>query len=167
MHPLLTESLYNSVYFRRSKKFQKNPGRLKDLVEIICSYEPRCVLDVGCGIGFIVNELRNRGVEAYGVDFAKSLLDEYWQDSPYFFLCDAKYLPFVDETFDVVFSSDFFEHILEGDIDQVVSEMKRVGGRVLTRIAYGNDLDRDQELYHITNKPKEWWVEKLKGVEII
>jgi ubiquinone/menaquinone biosynthesis C-methylase UbiE len=139
-----------------------------ELMKIIKEYSPKRVLDVGCGIGFLVHELRNNDIDAYGTDFSESLLYDYWKDSPYFYLADAKYLPFEDKSFDLVITTDFFEHIPEGDIDEVVEELNRVGKKVISRIAWEASIRGDQNLYHVTNKSREWWEEKLKGkVEII
>ena len=66
-----------------------------------------------------------------------------------------------------MFSSDFFEHLPEEKIDSVVSEMKRVGKIVLSRVAYKDKLTRRQAMYHLTNETKEWWENKLEGVTLV
>lgn len=126
--------------------------------------EPESVLDVGCGLGTLVYKLKREGIEAVGVDFAdvfKKLCEE-----DFFIQADAKKLPFKDNSLDVVFSSDFFEHIPEEDINTVYNEMKRVGKRVVAEIACdtGGKLRRHQQAYHLTHKPKDWWVDKLPGI---
>lgn len=163
----MTVELYHAKYFSGSKKFQKNKSRLKEIADIVCSFEPKKVLDVGCGLGYLVRELRDRGIETYGSDFAVDLWKQKWLDYNIFYHADAKQLPWPNQTFDVVVSSDFFEHIPEQDIDQVFSEMKRVGKKVIARIAYEDVLTPKQALYHCTNKPKEWWINKLPECQII
>jgi len=158
--------LYNKKYFAGSRKFQKDGERLTELAYYIMRTSPKKVLDVGCGLGFLVNKLRDLGVEAHGVDFALALKEFYW-DKPWFSISEAKNLPFKDKEFDVVFSSDFLEHLPEENIDVVVSEMKRVGKVVLARVAYEDKLTQRQAMYHLTNKPEDWWKEKLKGVELV
>jgi ubiquinone/menaquinone biosynthesis C-methylase UbiE len=163
-----TKKLYDMKYFRGSRKFQRRGGRLDELEKIILDYKPQTVLDVGCGIGFLVRRLRDNGIETTGVDFANVLPGVYWEDEEtYFIVADAKNLPFKDKSYDVVVSSDFFEHLSEEDIDQVVSEMLRVGKVVLARVAYEAVITPKQARYHTTNKPKEWWEEKLKGIKLI
>ena len=159
----MNNTLYNATYFGRSKKFQKNNNRLEELVNIIKSYNPNRVLDVGCGIGFLVRKLRSLGIEACGTDFAEDLKKFYWGDAPYFLLADAKHQPFLDKEFDLVISTDFFEHIPEQDIDEIITEMQRVGKKVITRPAYEAKLNDRQAMYHVTNKPKEWWENKFNG----
>lgn len=160
-------SLYNSQYFHASKKFQKDTIRLEALVREIKQYSPKSVLDVGCGLGILVRRLRKDGIEAIGVDFASILKEKFWgKDELYFLIADAKQLPFKDKSFDLVFSSDFFEHIPEEEIDIVLKEMQRVGKKVMTCVAYEAKLTARQAEYHVTNKSKEWWEERLKGVII-
>ncbi len=158
-------SLYNYKYFISSRRFQRDKNRLKELVSIVKSYEPKSVLDVGCGIGNLVLSLREEGISAFGVDSAKAL-ESFWHED-YFSFAEATKLPFEHKTFDLVVSSDFFEHIPEEDIDTVKSEMLRVGKRVIARVAYEDNITKKQALYHVTNKPKEWWENKLKGIELI
>jgi ubiquinone/menaquinone biosynthesis C-methylase UbiE len=164
----MTNPLYNATYFRRSKKFQSGSSRLDEFVGIVKSYSPKRVLDIGCGIGFLVRRLRDAGIDAWGTDFAKDLQTVYWKDAPYFQLADAIHQPFMDKEFDLVISTDFFEHVPEQDIDDIVKEMQRVGNKVITRLAYKAELYNRQVLYHVTNKSKDWWEGKLNGkVDII
>ena len=136
------------------------------MADIVMKYDPKKVLDVGCGMGTLVRILRQRGVEAYGIDFAEVLPGFYWQED-YFKVAEAQNLAYKDKEFDVVISSDFFEHILEEDIDRVANEMRRVGKKVLARIAYYAELTPKQKVYHVTNKPKDWWESKLKEITIV
>ena len=129
-------------------------------------YFPDNVLDVGCGLGALVNLLRKYGVEAYGIDDAKVLPEKFWKE-PYFSIADAKNLPYKDREFDVVFSSDFFEHIREQDVNKVADEMRRVGKIRIAEIAFETPLTARQSKYHVTNKPRDWWEEKLFGFEIL
>lgn len=162
-----TKNLYNKIYYQRSRKFQTNSGRTEKIVDTILKYKHDKVLDVGCGLASVVHLLRDNGVNAYGVDFAKDL-EEVWGKTEYLKISDAKNLPYPDQEFDLVLSSDFFEHIPEEEIDQVVSEMNRVGKKVIALVAddIGEILNLRQQQYHCTHKPLDWWKEKLKGVDV-
>jgi len=163
---------YDYQYFRASKYFQLDPVRIQELADIVKSYNPIGkqfrILDVGCGLGALVKLLRKDGIEAWGTDSAEAL-KEIWKED-YFILAPANKQPFPNKMFDLVFSSDFFEHLKEEEIEPVKKEMLRVKsttGKVVARIAFEEVLNERQKLYHLTNKPKEWWVEKLKGVDIV
>jgi len=163
-----TLGLYDYIYFRGSRNFQKQSERIKELANIVCSYSPNHVLDVGCGIGYLVKELNLRGVPTKGVDSAQALKDRFWGILEPMFLADATSLPFKNGEFDLVTSSDFLEHVPEENLDKVLSEMRRVcSGTILSRVAYEAKLTSRQSLYHVTNKSKEWWEEKVKPYGVI
>jgi hypothetical protein len=68
----------------------------------------------------------------------------------------------------VVFSSDFFEHLEEKDIDKVASEMKRVGKLVIAFVAddKGTTLTKRQQQFHLTHKLMSWWMDKLGDIQV-
>ena len=133
----------------------------------IMELKPKRVLDVGCGLGPLVRMLRKNGVLAWGVDFAQTLKDDFGMKEDHFVIADSKKLPFEDNYFDVVISTEFFEHLPEEEIDIVLEEMKRVGEKILARVAYEDVLNLRQMKFHLTNKPKEFWEKKLKGVTLV
>lgn len=160
--------LYNRRYFKDSKDFQLKPERVEIFIKKIREYNPKSVLDVGCGLGALVNKLNEIGIPAIGTDFATDLKEHYWGKANHFKIADATNLPFEDQSFDLVFSSDFFEHIDEDNIDKVANEMKRVGRRVVAYVAddCGKKLNQHQRMYHLTHKDLDWWKEKLQGIEV-
>jgi len=159
--------LYNSRYFSKSaRKHQTRGKRLDAIVATIKTCNPKSVLDIGCGVGNLVERLRSEGIVAYGTDFAPPLRD-IWGDKPYMQVADAKEQPFPDKFFELVISTDVMEHIHEEDIPAVVEEMKRVGKKVLALVAVEVPLSRRQLLFHVTNKPLEWWKEHLPGIDVL
>ena len=48
--------------------------------EIVARISPRTVLDAGCAMGMVVEALRDRGVEAYGVDVSDYAIANARQD---------------------------------------------------------------------------------------
>ena len=75
----------------------------------------KTVLDMGCGVGTMVNSLVNEGFDAYGVDLIT--LGKYWEkqqlDKNRFFFVDpyTLELPFEDNSIDFVFTLGVIEHI--------------------------------------------------------
>lgn len=76
------------------------------------------VLDVGCGDGQGVAELRAQGVEAYGIDVNPTFAGEHCQTG------DARDLPFPDKSFDACICIDLLEHL--PDWERALAEMARV-----------------------------------------
>jgi 2-polyprenyl-6-hydroxyphenyl methylase/3-demethylubiquinone-9 3-methyltransferase len=92
------------------------------------------VLDVGCGAGFLTNELAASGFEATGVDLsARSLELAKSRDASKaarYKQGDLTRLPFPDGSFDAVCAMDVLEHV--EDLDAALAEVARVlapGGR--------------------------------------
>lgn len=84
------------------------------------------ILEIGCGIGAVVNELAGQGYHVTGTDISQVAIeyglakygDLDLQVQP------AEELAFADGQFDVVLSFDLFEHIAR--IDRHISEVHRV-----------------------------------------
>jgi 2-polyprenyl-6-hydroxyphenyl methylase/3-demethylubiquinone-9 3-methyltransferase len=115
----------------------------------------RRVLDVGCGAGFIANDLARRGLPVVGVDLAPEALEvaahhddtglNRWE------CADARALPFEDASFDVACAMDFLEHV---EVEPVVAEIARV-------LAPGGIF-----LFHTFNRNVLSWMLVIKGVEL-
>ena len=72
------------------------------------------VVSIGCGVGEDVAELRRLGYDAYGVEMWGSRAQK-WPElkrSPeWYYLADARKLPFEDKSFDVVLCIGLIEHV--------------------------------------------------------
>lgn len=75
------------------------------------------ILDVGCGVGALVNALARHGHDAYGFDVPAAV--PQWvkagNDHDRFFCGDAAELPFANDCFDAVTSLGVIEHIGTGN----------------------------------------------------
>lgn len=90
------------------------------------------ILDVGCGIGYVVNMLAASGFDAYGVDANAISLGKARQGAGSFSQATDYRLPYGDSFFDVVGSYTVLEHI--GDPNLFLKEQVRVlkpGGAVV------------------------------------
>ena len=79
------ENLYNDYFF--NEFYEKNGGgnymerdrwypHFDKIAEnIIANFSPKTVLDAGCACGYLVEALRKRGVEAYGIDVSTYAID--------------------------------------------------------------------------------------------
>lgn len=86
------------------------------------------VLDVGCGAGFLSNELAKHGLQVTGVDLSEESLKiaakHDHTKSVHYQSADAYHLPFANATFDVLTAMDFLEHVEQPD--SVIKEFSRV-----------------------------------------
>ncbi len=81
---------------------------------LVQRFHPRSALDVGCERGFIVNALRETGIEAVGIDISRyALVRGVGKSRGYLCeaLADSHSLPFKDGSFDLVTSHYVIEHL--------------------------------------------------------
>lgn len=86
------------------------------------------VLDIGTGTGIVAHTLSDHIARAIGIDISPSMLVHALAQrvaNEIFMLCDARSLPFSDNTFSKVTARMVFHHILE-DTDKAMSECFRV-----------------------------------------
>jgi len=84
------------------------------------------ILEIGCGIGTVVNELSEKNYDITGIDISQHAIDygkEKYGDIN-LQVNAAEILPFEDQSFNVVLSFDLLEHIAK--IDKHISEVYRV-----------------------------------------
>jgi len=145
-------------------------------------FNPRNMLDVGCGRGTFVAYAREAGIEAYGFDFSRWAVNE-----GRFYRCKAEWLrlhdatkpwPYPDRYFDLVTAIDFYEHIYAEDLDFVVDEMLRVArkwvflqiattkkgeeGYILRKGEPVSFRERRTWAGHVTVCDEEWWRKRLR-----
>jgi ubiquinone/menaquinone biosynthesis C-methylase UbiE len=100
----------------------------EQLKKLACIFEQNIIqgsdvlLDVGCGTGFSLDYFEVK--EAYGVDPAKKLVEQY-QGSASIQVACAEDLPFSDDFFDVVISVTALQNF--SDLRKGLEEIKRVG----------------------------------------
>lgn len=137
------------------------------------------VLDVGCGEGYVGEELATRGVkEVWGVD----ILDLRRNKEGAFALYDGQTLPFPDERFDLIVLSFVLHHVPDERKIALVKEALRVARGKMFILedtpttafdrfvsqrhgdAYRRKIDSDAPFGFLT--PTEWgWLFRGMGVE--
>ncbi|MEW6127571.1 MAG: bifunctional 2-polyprenyl-6-hydroxyphenol methylase/3-demethylubiquinol 3-O-methyltransferase UbiG [Acidobacteriota bacterium] len=112
------------------------------------------ILDVGCGAGFLSNELAKQGFNVTGIDASESSLAVARQyDSTHsvkYELGDAYRLPYADESFEVVCAMDFLEHVEPRGIIQEIARVLKPEGLFF---------------FHTFNRNFLSWLIVIKGVE--
>lgn len=109
-------------------------------------------LDVGCGPAGNSAVLRDLGWDVTALDYVHDSAVLARRRQLNAVQSDARALPFADGTFDLVLSSDAWEHIVEDD--EVAAECHRVlrpGGQLLVMVPAGMDLwsGHDTALGHV------------------
>ncbi|HWQ83605.1 MAG TPA: class I SAM-dependent methyltransferase [Anaerolineales bacterium] len=88
--------------------------QMLDLMEV----KSGSLLDVACGLGYLLDFANERGAKAYGVDLVHLPLLKAHQENPERALIEAngECLPWPDETFDYITSLGSLEHYINPDL---------------------------------------------------
>jgi SAM-dependent methyltransferase len=118
LHP--SAGLYNEEYFqthfavepygRESAHWMEFFGRVADF--IVQRFRPRRVLDAGCAMGLLVEALRDRGVEAFGLDISDYALSKVREDLKPFCRKASVTDPLVED-YDLIACIEVLEHVTE------------------------------------------------------
>ncbi len=113
------------VALLRAEARSRNPWVI---AEIKKAFPAAHVLDIGCGAGFLANELARQGMTVTGFDASpESLAIARRYDATArvtYQQGDANQLPFADASFDVACALDFLEHV--EDPAHIVAEATRI-----------------------------------------
>jgi SAM-dependent methyltransferase len=115
------------------------------------------VLDFGCGSGYAVRRMRQRGREWFGLELSEAAYKQYLHE-PYFYQGGLHQFP--DSHFDMVYSTEVFEHIPEDEVDDVIEELARVI-RSYAFLTISLRPSSNDNAYHCTLKPRTWWEGKF------
>lgn len=132
------------------------------------------ILDIGCGKGFQLAELKalEPELELYGLDISQyALANAHESVAACLRLGNATSLPWPDGYFDYVFSITTLHNLYCYDLDRALREMQRVGkkNKYLCVESYRNEEEKANLLYwQVTCEafytPKEWqWLLSQTG----
>ncbi len=138
----LVPSLYDEKYFnrwyiknriRRKRYLKKLLGR----IEILSNLEPGSLLDVGCGTGFLMEVMTEKGWHCFGIDTSIFASDYCKKMGHNVICCDFKNAGFPDGFFDVVTVFDVIAHLETPQ--EYLKEIRRVlkdGGILIIKTPY-------------------------------
>jgi len=124
--------------------------------EVVARWKPATALDAGCARGIFVEELRQRDVEAWGVDVSEYAIGSIPEAvRPFCFVGSlAGELPAgLPARFDLVSCIEVVEHMDRAEGDRAVGRMCAVTDRVL----FSSTPDGFREPTHFSCRPAEEW----------
>jgi 2-polyprenyl-3-methyl-5-hydroxy-6-metoxy-1,4-benzoquinol methylase len=149
---------YDETYYQNNcgTPYERNEhwltffGKVAD--GIVRDLRPTSVFDAGCAMGFLVEALLERGVEAWGADiseYAISKVDESVRDR-----CSiASLTEPLPGHYDLVTCIEVLEHIPPEDTDTVIANLCAAGDRILLSSTPGDY----GEPTHLNVRPPESW----------
>ncbi|MCA8921180.1 MAG: methyltransferase domain-containing protein [Planctomycetes bacterium] len=139
-------------YVRSEPVWLERFGALAE--QLIARLAPRRVLDVGCAKGFLVEALRDRGVEAFGVDASTHALECVREDlRAHCWKQDAAELSATG--YDLVTCVEVLEHMPAADAERALDALCAAAPYVL----FSSSPDDEDEPTHVNVRPIGAWVE--------
>ncbi len=124
------------------------------------------VLDIGCGKGFLVHDLRQAlpGLDVTGIDVSSYAIETAAPDvRPFLRVANATALPFERGAFDLVLAVNVLHNLRLPELERAFAELNRVGNRdrYLVVDAYRTEREKVNLLYwQLTCEcfftPEEW-----------
>lgn len=124
------------------------------------------ILDVGCGKGFLLYDIKKilPDIEIAGIDISKyAILNAKPEIKKFIKYGNAKKLPFVDNTFDFVYSLNTIHNLYTYDLISSIKEIERVSkkDKYICVESYKNEKQKvNLMLWQVTCEafytPKEW-----------
>jgi demethylmenaquinone methyltransferase/2-methoxy-6-polyprenyl-1,4-benzoquinol methylase len=135
-------------------------AELEQLFAVIASLAPGRTLDVACGTGFLTRHLRG---DVVGLDQSKRMLEEAHKQAPSITCVqgDGLALPFVDGSFDRVFTGHFYGHLQPAERERFLDEARRVANEIVIVDASRTHSEVDEQMsQRVLNDGSTWEVFK-------
>jgi SAM-dependent methyltransferase len=123
---------------------------------IVSDIRPRHVLDAGCGFGFLVEALRERGVEAMGLDVSAYAIQNV-HPSVRAYCRQGSIAGDLGGPYDLIVTIEVLEHLLIGDANGAIRNLCTHANDILFS---STPFDR-KELTHVNVQPPEYWAEQF------
>ena len=123
---------------------------------IVADIHPKTVLDAGCAMGYLVAALRDRGVEAYGVDISAYAISKVREDVRPFCKVGSLTEPLpagLPDRYDLVVTIEVLEHLYAEDGRQAIRNLCQLTDKVL----FTSTPDDFIEPTHVNVQQREYW----------
>jgi SAM-dependent methyltransferase len=138
--------------YRRDEGWLAQFGRIADA--IVREIQPQTVLDVGCAIGLLVETLRERGVEAYGVDVSEYAIEQVHPAVRAYCTIGEATEPF-GRRYDLITCIEVLEHMAPEQAQPAIENLCAHADRVL----FSSSPFDYAEVTHFNVQPPEYWAQ--------
>lgn len=155
-------SVYNEDYYKShcGDNYDRGNGWeeifARQAERIVKEINPKTVLDVGCAAGYLVEGLRDRGVDARGIDVSSYAISKVREDiKPFCFVQSAT--EHIDGKYDLITCIEVMEHLAPEDFTVAINNMCNATDTI---IFSSTPFDYSEESHYSINTPA-FWVEKF------
>ena len=155
--------VYDAHYFTHysstsGRPYQRDDPWLSffDLIaeRIVSDIQAKTVLDAGCAMGFLVECLRRRGIDAYGVDISEYAIGNVHQDVRQYCWVGSVLDP-LPQRYELIVSIEVLEHLPKLESELALSNLCRYTDDVL----FSSSPCDYKEATHLNVQPPEYWAE--------
>jgi SAM-dependent methyltransferase len=151
---------YYGHYAAAGISYERSPfwldffGKIAD--RLIEDFHPKTALDAGCAIGLLVEALRDRGVDAEGIDFSDFAIAQAREDIRPFLTVGSITEPF-SKHYDLITCFEVVEHMPPHDADRAIANMCSFTDEVILTSTPMHYRDPTHTNIH----PQEFWTERF------
>ncbi len=138
--------------YERTEQWLAFFGGIAD--HIVEEIGPKTVLDAGCAKGFLVEALRDKGVEAYGIDISKYAMAEVRDDIRQFCKIGSILEP-LEMRYDLIITIEVMEHLTPEEGKKAIKNLCGATDDIL----FTSTPDDFKEPTHLNVQPPEYWAE--------
>jgi SAM-dependent methyltransferase len=130
--------------------------------------EPSKILDVGCGIGLLLDGFLAHGKDASGVEVSREALKFASKEAAARIRTGTlAEQGFKESEFDAVFCIDVLEHIPAADAAGMISELVRISRRwTILSICFWHERNARKDPTHINLRPRGYWNRLLRSMDL-
>jgi SAM-dependent methyltransferase len=149
---------YGAFYYRHDcgVPYERNDHWLKFFAaaadRIVRDLQPTSVLDAGCAMGFLVEALRKRGVEAYGIDTSEYAISQV-HESVSDYCSVASLTEPLPRRYDLITCIEVVEHIAPADSATAIANLCGATDRLLLS---SSPHDYGEATHLNVRQPEEW-----------
>lgn len=129
-------------------------GNIAD--HIVKDLHPSSVLDAGCAMGYLVEALRDRGVDAYGIDISEYAISKVREDIKPFCVVGSLTEPLpksLPQRYDLVVTIEVLEHLYADDGKKAIHNLCSLSDKVI----FSSTPDDFTEQTHVNVQQREYW----------
>ena len=116
------------IPYVKSEHWEKFFGHIAEKIKN--EINPKTVLDVGCAKGFLVEKLRDRGIEAFGIDTSEYAISQI--DNTVKEYCKVgSILDEFDRKYDLIICIEVVEHLFEKDSKKAIENLCKYSDDVI------------------------------------
>lgn len=119
---------------------------------IVKELTPKKTLDVGCAVGYLVEGLRDRGVDAWGIDISDYAISKVREDiKPYCNIGSA--VDEITEKYDLITCIEVMEHLKPEEYNKAIENMCKATDTILFS---STPFDYNEESHYSINNSGYW-----------